>query len=204
MNPIKTTDQLIGRLKKHYFGHIIVLAILLIIILFHIIILFPDPHPVSVTAERYILLLTFIAVPAVLKWYAVQIKKLPLLADKTDKADEVGQVGEVGEVGEVGKVGEVGEVGEVGKVGEVSEVDEVSEVGEVGEVSEVNQGRIRKRYQLLWMIRLFILSALTLLHILLYAYSRNKNFFWLSLVLLIFFMFCKPSAQEVTGGNKES
>lgn len=165
MNPIKTTDQLIGRLKKHYFGHIIVLAILLIIILFHIIILFPDPHPVSVTAERYILLLTFIAVPAVLKWYAVQIKKLPLLADKTDKADEVGKV---------------------------------------GEVSEVNQGRIRKRYQLLWMIRLFILSALTLLHILLYAYSRNKNFFWLSLVLLIFFMFCKPSAQEVTGGNKES
>lgn len=183
MNPIKTTDQLIGRLKKHYFGHIIVLAILLIIILFHIIILFPDPHPVSVTAERYILLLTFIAVPAVLKWYAVQIKKLPLLADKTDKADEVGEVGEVGEV---------------------SEVDEVSEVGEVSEVSEVNQGRIRKRYQLLWMIRLFILSALTLLHILLYAYSRNKNFFWLSLVLLIFFMFCKPSAQEVTGGNKES
>lgn len=195
MNPIKTTDQLIGRLKKHYFGHIIVLAILLIIILFHIIILFPDPHPVSVTAERYILLLTFIAVPAVLKWYAVQIKKLPLLADKTDKADEVGEVGEVGKVGKVGKVGEVGKV---------DEVSEVGEVGEVGEVSEVNQGRIRKRYQLLWMIRLFILSALTLLHILLYAYSRNKNFFWLSLVLLIFFMFCKPSAQEVTGGNKES
>lgn len=45
-------------------------------------------------------------------------------------------------------------------------------------------------------IRLYILCAVTALNELLFAVSRNMNFFWLTVIVFIAFAFCKPSFLE--------
>ncbi len=45
--------------------------------------------------------------------------------------------------------------------------------------------------------RLYTLSAITLVQILLYGLSGKINFFWLTVALLITFLFCKPSYVEL-------
>ena len=37
----------------------------------------------------------------------------------------------------------------------------------------------------------------TLFHLCLYGISRNTNFFWFTVVLLIIFLFCRPSPVEL-------
>ena len=55
-----------------------------------------------------------------------------------------------------------------------------------------------EKYKNATYIRLYSLSALTLVHIMLYHYSGNMNFFWFTVVLLIVFIYCKPSFPELS------
>ncbi len=57
-------------------------------------------------------------------------------------------------------------------------------------------------------LRLYTISAVTLMHIILFGISRNMNFFWFTVVLFIVFLFCKPSYEELenlteTSGEQE-
>ncbi len=54
-----------------------------------------------------------------------------------------------------------------------------------------------EKYKNATYIRLYSLSALSLVHIMLYHYSGNMNFFWFTVVLLIVFIYCKPSFPEL-------
>lgn len=49
----------------------------------------------------------------------------------------------------------------------------------------------------LW--RLYMVNVATLGNILLFAASGNRNFMWLTLVLFLVFLFCKPSYAELEG-----
>lgn len=53
-----------------------------------------------------------------------------------------------------------------------------------------------KAYAGAFYFRLYILCLVVALNQLLFAISRNMNFFWLTVVVLIVFMFCKPSFNE--------
>lgn len=46
--------------------------------------------------------------------------------------------------------------------------------------------------------RLYVISSVALIQIVLYGYSGNMNFFWLSIVLFTVFLFCKPSSDELS------
>ncbi len=54
-----------------------------------------------------------------------------------------------------------------------------------------------RRYRQLYFVRLYILTVATLTHLILFGLSRNLNFFWLSLVLIILFLYCRPSIPEI-------
>lgn len=54
-----------------------------------------------------------------------------------------------------------------------------------------------KKYKRASSTRLHIINAVTLMNILLYAVSKNLNFFWLTVVLFIVYIFCKPSYPEL-------
>ncbi len=55
----------------------------------------------------------------------------------------------------------------------------------------------RRCYQQAFLWRHYILTLVTLLHVVLFGISRNMNFFWFAVVLFIVFLFCRPSQQEL-------
>ncbi|HAR38894.1 MAG: hypothetical protein A2W86_02035 [Bacteroidetes bacterium GWD2_45_23] len=55
------------------------------------------------------------------------------------------------------------------------------------------------KYKKLFYLRLYTLSAVTLMNIALLGLSRNSNFMWFTIVLFIIFLFCRPSLVELTG-----
>ena len=57
--------------------------------------------------------------------------------------------------------------------------------------------RAMKRYKDAWLLRLYIVNAVTAGNIFLYALSQSKNFIWLAVISFIVYMFCKPSYQEL-------
>lgn len=54
-----------------------------------------------------------------------------------------------------------------------------------------------KAYKAAYNTRLYIITAVTLANIFLFAVSRNSNFMWLSIVLFIVYFFCRPSHIEL-------
>lgn len=131
----------IGLLKRHYYGNIILLAIVFLVILFRIVTLFTDGQSVSgVTVERYAIMITIIAIPVSLKFFAHRLKKIPRPSE-TVAATE--------------------------------------------------------KYKNASFLRLYTISTVTLMHILLFGITRNMNFFWFTVVLFIVFLYCKPSYEEL-------
>ncbi len=55
-----------------------------------------------------------------------------------------------------------------------------------------------KKYKKIYFMRLYTLSAVTLMNITLFGFSRNSNFMWFTIVLFIIFLFCRPSLAELT------
>ncbi|HHU25084.1 MAG TPA: hypothetical protein GXZ56_00440 [Bacteroidales bacterium] len=51
--------------------------------------------------------------------------------------------------------------------------------------------------------RLYTLSVITLVQILLFGLSGNRNFFWLTVVLFTVFLFCKPSYVELAAMTEQ-
>ncbi|MCE5205995.1 MAG: hypothetical protein LLF80_07845 [Porphyromonadaceae bacterium] len=137
-----TADEcIILHLNRHLFGNMISLALLFFLVLFRGI---PFPEnilSVGVTMEQYAIMITIIAIPAALKLFAVQLKKIP----RPMEAVEAG-----------------------------------------------------KKYKKISYLRLYTLSAVTLMHIVLLGFSRNSNFIWFTIVLFIIFLFCRPSLVELT------
>lgn len=54
-----------------------------------------------------------------------------------------------------------------------------------------------KHYKDAWLLRMYIVNAVTAGNIFLYALSQSKNFIWLAVISFIVYMFCKPSYQEL-------
>lgn len=54
-----------------------------------------------------------------------------------------------------------------------------------------------KHYKDAWLLRMYIVNAVTAGNIFLYALSRSKNFILLAAISFIVYMFCKPSYQEL-------
>ncbi len=133
-------ETAIRHLYRHYFVSISLLGLLLLLLLFHLFPFWQDSQPVSITLERYLIMLTLIAIPTTLKWFATRLKKSPRPLMWEDAS---------------------------------------------------------RRYRQLYFIRLYILTAVTLIHILLFGITRNLNFFWFSLMLFILFLFCRPSIPEI-------
>lgn len=133
-------EQVIKHLKLHYWGNIAFLAILFLIILFKVLPFFNEPQPLSVTIERYAIVVTIIAIPAALKLFSNLLKKVPENESFKTKTD---------------------------------------------------------KYRSASYLRLYTISAITLLNIILFGYSRNMNFMWFVVVLFIVFMFCRPSYPEL-------
>lgn len=140
MKTRSTMDKTVGLLKIHYFGNIILLAVVFLLVVFSIIPLFIDREIVNVTAERYAIMITIIAIPVSLKFFASRLKK----------------------------------------IGRPQEITAAS-----------------KKYKSAFFLRLYAISVVTLINILLFGISRNMNFFWFTVVLFIVFLFCKPSYNEL-------
>lgn len=136
----------IQSLTKHYWGNIVPLALLLILILFGVIPAPADAPTVSVTLERYAIMIPIIVIPLALRHFARQIKKASRPLEATAATG------------------------------------------------------LYKRASLL---RLYSISTVTLIQIVLFGYSRNMNFFWLTIVLFTVFLFCKPSRDELTEMTEE-
>lgn len=133
-------DHTISYLKYQYWLSIVVLALYFILIFFDLI-----PYPfkgkeVSIILERYVIVITIIAIPVALKLFAEMLKKTP----PSSSTNFV-----------------------VGKYKKATD------------------------------IRLAILNTVTLMNILLYAVSKNMNFFWFTIILFIIYIFCKPSYPEL-------
>ena len=54
------------------------------------------------------------------------------------------------------------------------------------------------KYKKLFYLRLYTLSAVMLMNIALFGFSRNSNFMWFTIVLFIIFLFCRPSLVELS------
>lgn len=140
MNDSPAIDHTIRLLKRHYYGNIIFLAGLFLGVLLRI---HPFPEaavPVSITVERYALMITLIAIPVALKLFANRLKKIPGLSET--------------------------------------------------EAALHSYKKISYR-------RLYTISGVTLMNILLFTFSRNPNFMWFTLVLFMIFLYCSPSYTEV-------
>ncbi len=61
-----------------------------------------------------------------------------------------------------------------------------------------------KHYQKAWLLRMYMVNAVTAGNIFLYALSQSKNFIWLAVISFIVYMFCKPSYQELETIVRES
>lgn len=54
-----------------------------------------------------------------------------------------------------------------------------------------------KRYRQASYVRLYSVSAVSILNIILFAFYRNNNFMWLALLVFVVYIFCKPSYEEL-------
>lgn len=140
MKNVNTMEKTIRLLKGHYYGNIILLATIFLLTIFSLIPFFTNGEVISVTTERYAIMISIIAIPASLKFFAHQLKKIPRPTE-TKTATE--------------------------------------------------------KYKNASFLRLYTISAVTLMHIILFTISRNMNFFWFTVVLFIVFLFCKPSYEEL-------
>ncbi len=140
MKSSSVMEKAIKLLRGHFYGNIILLAAIFLLAIFNMIPLFMDGQAISVTAERYAIMITIIAIPASLKLFAHLLKKRPHPTDIWTATD---------------------------------------------------------KYKNTSFLRLYTLSTVTLMHIILFAISRNMNFFWFTVVLFIVFFFCKPSYPEL-------
>jgi hypothetical protein len=141
MKTIDKTDKAIGLLKWHYYGNIVMLAVVFLPVLSRVIPFFTDEQvSVSVTMERYAIMISIIAIPVSLKFFAHRLKKLPRPLETATAV---------------------------------------------------------KKYVNASFLRLYAISGVTLMHIVLFGISRNMNFFWFTVVLFIVFLFCKPSYAEM-------
>lgn len=133
-------DKAVGLLKGHYYGNIILLAVIFLLAIFSVIPLLTAEQVINITIERYAIMITIILIPVSLKFFAHQLKKIP----------------------------------------RPSEVVIATE-----------------KYKKASFLRLYTISAVTLMHIILFSISRNMNFFWFTVVLFIVFLYCKPSRGEL-------
>jgi hypothetical protein len=108
--------------------------------MFKLIPFFAEKHIVNIIIERYIIVITIIAIPGILKLFAHLLSKVPQGVD-IDLA--------------------------------------------------IN------KYKKAFYTRLYTISSLSLLNIILYDYSGNMNFFWITTVLFLLFIYCKPSFPEL-------
>ncbi|MBK5196166.1 MAG: hypothetical protein JJE08_09110 [Proteiniphilum sp.] len=139
-------ERLIGLLKGHYYVNIISLALLFLLILFRVIPLFRESDIIGVTMERYAIMISIIAIPLALKYFAHRLKKIPRPAETYITV---------------------------------------------------------RKYKNASYLRLYTISAVTLLNILLFGFSRNTNFMWITVVLFIIFFYCKPSYTELASLTEE-
>ena len=140
MDPRRKMDETIRLLKRHYWGNIFILLLFFLPVTLGLLPVFDGSKTVNLTVEMYDIVITIIAIPLSLKFFANKVKK-------------------------------------------------AARPMEVGSAI-----RLYKRASF-W--RLYTLSAITLGQILLYGLSGNKNSFWLTVVLLAVFLFCKPSYVEL-------
>ena len=128
-------------LSRHYYGSIISLMLVFLLVLFRVIPLFGESELISITLERYSLMISLIAIPLSLRLFAWMLKKVSRPV-ATEMAMRV--------------------------------------------------------YTKASHLRLYTISAVTLLNILLFGMSRNTNFLWMTAVLFVIFLYCKPSFVELS------
>lgn len=133
-------ERLVSLLKRHYYGNIIVLALLFLLILFRVLPLLQESDLIGVTIERYAIMISIIAIPLALKFFAHRLKEITRPAETAIAVS---------------------------------------------------------RYKNASHLRLYAISGVTLMNILLYGFSRNSNFIWITVVLFIIFLYCRPSYAEL-------
>ena len=140
MSQTKKVAATVQQLYRHYIISISLLGLLLLLLLFRLLPFLEESQPINFTFERYLIMVTLIAIPLTLKWFANRLQNChrPLLWEDA-----------------------------------------------------------RRRYRQAYLWRHYILSVVTLLHILLFGISHNTNFFWFSVVLFIVFLYCRPSLPEL-------
>ena len=136
----KKLDATIKLLRTHYRLNIIILVVLFLLAMFKLTPFFAEKQIVNIIIERYIIVITIIAIPGILKLFAHLLSKVPQGVD-IDLAIS--------------------------------------------------------KYKKAFYIRLYTISSLSLINIILYDYSGNMNFFWITTVLFLLFMYCKPSFPEL-------
>ncbi len=136
----KKLDATIKLLRTHYRLNIIILVILFLLAMFKLTPFFAEKQIVNIIIERYIIVITIIAIPGILKLFAHLLSKVPQGVD-IDLA--------------------------------------------------IN------KYKKAFYTRLYTISSLSLINIILYDYSGNMNFFWITTVLFLLFIYCKPSFPEL-------
>lgn len=60
-----------------------------------------------------------------------------------------------------------------------------------------DKDKVVQTYKNAYLLRLYIINAVVLGNIVLFALSGNNNFMWLTVVSFIVYMFCKPSHQDL-------
>ena len=73
----KQLDATIKLLRKHYRINIIILIILFILAMFKLTPFFVEKQMINVIIDRYIIVITIIAIPGILKLFANLLKKVP-------------------------------------------------------------------------------------------------------------------------------
>ncbi|MBF6597143.1 MAG: hypothetical protein ITF98_02850 [Fermentimonas sp.] len=136
----KKLDATIKLLRRHYLLNVIILVVFFILAMFKLTPFFIEKQIVNVTIERYIIVITIIAIPGILKLFAHLLSKVP---------------------------------------------------------QGVNIDIAISKYKKAFYTRLYTISSLSLLNIILYDYSGNMNFFWITTVLFLLFIYCKPSFPEL-------
>ena len=136
----KKIDVTVKLLKTHYWINIIVLATLFILAMFKLTPFFEEKQVVNIVVERYIIVITIMTIPGILKLFSVLLKKVP---------------------------------------------------------KEARPEIVFSKYKKAYYTRLYTIGLLTLINIFLYDYSGNLNFFWITAVLFILYIYCKPSFPEL-------
>ncbi len=66
-----------------------------------------------------------------------------------------------------------------------------------------DKNKIIQTYKSAFLLRLYVINAVVLGNIVLFAFSGNNNFMWLTVISLIVYMFCKPSLQDLENLTQE-